>query len=390
MSYVPTIFVSSTCYDLSQIRCDIKNCIEQDLGYTAMLSEFNSFPLDPDKTAVENCLRAVQQHADILLLIIGGRYGSVTDSEKSITNLEYLTAKSKGIPIYVFIKKSIIAALPLWRDNPSMNFTSTVDSVRLFEFVDELYKKENIWTNEFETAKEIIEVTKLQLGSLFSDCLELRQKFKSTPEVNGAKDISGMALKIVLEKPFAWEHRLFAQILIDEMSKIENKKKDLKYNISFGKITHFLDLIEVVDWLISKTNDLFRVSETLSILINDALKAALGEPGQAGDPQHIIYVGQKLISVYEYIVDWSLEFKCIEVPEKCQALLAATKNISPALLLDIERFCDLCCREVLSLPTTEPKDGGEIKISLVLTLSELDIVAYTKEVENLKILCRLN
>ena len=37
----PSIFVSSTCYDLKQIRQDIREFIEADLGYEAILSEGN-------------------------------------------------------------------------------------------------------------------------------------------------------------------------------------------------------------------------------------------------------------------------------------------------------------------------------------------------------------
>lgn len=70
----PSIFVSSTCYDLKQIRQDIREFIEADLGYEAILSEYNSFPIDPDKDTINNCLRVVEQRADIMVLIVGSRY----------------------------------------------------------------------------------------------------------------------------------------------------------------------------------------------------------------------------------------------------------------------------------------------------------------------------
>lgn len=99
--YPPSIFVSSTCYDLSQVRLDLKRFIEA-LGYDAVISESNAFPVNPQTSTVENCLRAVRDRADILILIVGARYGTVVvDRDRSITNLEYLEAKAKGIPIYV-------------------------------------------------------------------------------------------------------------------------------------------------------------------------------------------------------------------------------------------------------------------------------------------------
>lgn len=48
--YKPSVFVSSTCYDLKQVRVDLKNFISEQLGYDAVLSEFDSFPIDQIKT----------------------------------------------------------------------------------------------------------------------------------------------------------------------------------------------------------------------------------------------------------------------------------------------------------------------------------------------------
>lgn len=111
---IPTVFVSSTCYDLKQIRVDIKCFIEKQLGYEPILSEYDSFPLSSDIGTVENCVRAVKERADIFVLVVGGRYGSLTDTGKSVTNLEYIHAKAKGIPIFAFVSKEVISILPVW------------------------------------------------------------------------------------------------------------------------------------------------------------------------------------------------------------------------------------------------------------------------------------
>ena len=105
---VPTAFLSSTCYDLKQIRTDIKKYFEENLGFEIFLSEYNSFPVNPETTAIDNCLETVKKYADMLILVVGGRYGYVTDKGKSVTNLEYLTAREKHIPVYVFIDKKVL------------------------------------------------------------------------------------------------------------------------------------------------------------------------------------------------------------------------------------------------------------------------------------------
>lgn len=59
MNTAPTIMVSSTFYDLRQIRKDLDVFISEDLGYIPLLSELPSFPVDPDVDTIENCRRRV-------------------------------------------------------------------------------------------------------------------------------------------------------------------------------------------------------------------------------------------------------------------------------------------------------------------------------------------
>jgi hypothetical protein len=101
----PEVMVSSTFYDLAQVRADLLDFLQNEVGYRPLLSEHASFPIDPDADTVENCKRRVERDADIFVLIIGGRYGYVDEAtDKSVTNLEYLAARAKGIPIYAFVQ----------------------------------------------------------------------------------------------------------------------------------------------------------------------------------------------------------------------------------------------------------------------------------------------
>ncbi|MEO8426597.1 MAG: DUF4062 domain-containing protein [Verrucomicrobiota bacterium] len=131
------MFVSSTCYDLNKVRADMKRFLEN-MGLDPVRSETPAFPVSPQTSPVENCLRAVKERADIFVLIVGARYGSQNGSGRSVTNLEYLEAKAKGIPVYVFVLKQILSVLPVWKMNPQANYQGTVDTPKLFEFVEML------------------------------------------------------------------------------------------------------------------------------------------------------------------------------------------------------------------------------------------------------------
>ena len=62
MPSTPTVMVSSTFYDLTQIRQDLYGFIANELGYEPLLSEHKSFPIDPGldtiPTAARSCRRA--------------------------------------------------------------------------------------------------------------------------------------------------------------------------------------------------------------------------------------------------------------------------------------------------------------------------------------------
>ena len=70
----PRIFVSSTYYDLRHIRASLETFISS-LGYEPVLSEKGNIAYTHDGPLDESCYREAAG-ADILVMIIGGRYGS--------------------------------------------------------------------------------------------------------------------------------------------------------------------------------------------------------------------------------------------------------------------------------------------------------------------------
>ena len=96
----PNVFLSSTMYDLSELRVQLRQFIDG-LGWRAVMSEHDSFPIDPNQTTVENSRRNVREKADVFVMVVGARYGSVdAEADKSVTNLEFVEARARGVPVY--------------------------------------------------------------------------------------------------------------------------------------------------------------------------------------------------------------------------------------------------------------------------------------------------
>ncbi len=150
------IFVSSTCYDLAAMREDLRRYILQ-LGHEPLLSEYASFPVNPDETTINNCKKNVETHTDVLVLIVGGKRGTLdSTSGKSVTNLEYETARSRGIPCFVFISRPVLTLLPIWKKNSAADFTPAVDFPEVFTFIERI-QGENRWAFSFDKTAEIQE-----------------------------------------------------------------------------------------------------------------------------------------------------------------------------------------------------------------------------------------
>lgn len=381
----PAVFVSSTCYDLRQIRQDIRDFIENDLGYEAVLSEYDSFPVDPDMDTINNCLRAVEERANILVLVVGGRYGYVTDhGEKSVTNLEYLRAKVKGIPIFVFIDQSILNILPVWEKNKTADFSGIVDSPKIFEFVDSLRNKDSNWVHEFSSGKDIINCLKKQISYLVNDCLRLREHFhkeKISPKV---LKYSGRVFELAVEKPDGWEYLLFAAALKDNLDKLDELRYDLKYGITFKNAILYNEPTEIIDFVQMKCGELENRVGMLSEIINNAFPEAIGKPGVSGNAEYIIYVAEKLIEVYKSVHEWSLEFRSIMVPDEFQNLLLCVSQFSQTVIEDIEKFILDYDTRINEAILDIDENSEKRTLSFTLTLRAFDISKYEAEIKNLR------
>jgi Domain of unknown function (DUF4062) len=143
----PSVFVSSTYVDLRHVREHVAKFIDQ-MGYKPVLFEKGGIGFDWQKPIDESCYDGVLQ-SDILVLIIGGRYGSPASKAvhsrakkfNSITKNEYITARTTNIPIHIFVDANVLGEYRTYQknlDNDSIQYAS-VDSPQIFELLNDIY-----------------------------------------------------------------------------------------------------------------------------------------------------------------------------------------------------------------------------------------------------------
>lgn len=330
------IFVSSTCYDLSQIRNDIKKCIE-DMGHNPILSELKDFPVDPLLTNAENCINAVNKEADIFVLIIGNHYGSVLESGKSITNVEFQAAVNKGIPIYTFALKQMTNILPVWEKNPDVDYSHIVDNKKVFEFLADVRNKSGFWNFEFEKAEDITGILKAQLSNLFHDAL-IAKKTIERSDIKGLYDkISSKALDILIKKETAYEIRFLMQSMKDELYKYSDLQSDYMFSMMYKSLTEIENINQFKKWASHKVRELQNITISIDRL-NYAVNKTFENPNESHDIDVLYYVSRTYARIYASILEWGIEANSTIAPVEYSKVMHGFASLPDKIIERLEKY----------------------------------------------------
>ena len=210
----PRVFISSTFYDLKQIRSDLDNFIGS-LGYEAVRNEEGDIPYGNSEALENYCYKEIKG-VDILISIIGGRYGSNSKKESySISQMELKTALKENKQIYIFIDKNVYSEYETYVVNKHIEEFQCrfADDKRIYTFIDEI-KELNVNNNikSFEMASDITKYLKEQFAGLFQSFLENQTRIREYDLIKNIENTSKTLNNLV------------------ELLKEENKDKDGEVN----------------------------------------------------------------------------------------------------------------------------------------------------------------
>ena len=182
----PRIFISSTFYDLRQVRSDLDQFIEA-LGYEPIRNEEGDIPYGKEEELEEYCYKEIKM-CDILVCIIGNKYGSESKSEHySITQRELKTAIEEKKQVYIFIEKSVLLEYEIYVLNKYVSGMSYkyVDNPKIYSFIEEVKKlRVNNNIKSFETTQDITIYLREQFAGLFKRFLDDQNKVREINAIN--------------------------------------------------------------------------------------------------------------------------------------------------------------------------------------------------------------
>ena len=331
-NHPPNVFLSSTMYDLSELRAQLRQFVEG-LGWHAVMSEHDSFPIDANQTTVENCRRNVRENADVFVMVVGARYGAVdSESDKSVTNLEFVEARARGVPAYVFVSRDVLAQLRVWKANPEADYSSVIDTPRVFEFIESFRKGGEVWTFDFSTAEDIVTTLRKQLAYLAQDALNLRQMASGQDRL--LTELQGDALMLALQRDQYWDLRLFATVLEEELERRTKLRREIEHGLASGDVT-FVDIVDLGSWALDRLHEVQLLAQTASTILNDYLPQVLGEDGE---PSEIVAVARRLAQVWEDSARWTLRCRSVRVDCAAERVVDSLANANANMLNEMWEF----------------------------------------------------
>ena len=210
---VPRVFISSTYYDLKQVRYNVGDFIKN-MGYEVVMHERSGVAYTQNEPLERDCYHEMAS-CDIAVCIIGNHFGSQsTDNDLSITMNEIQTAIQNKKKVYIFIAKDVYIENRTYEHNmESGNFKSAyADDIRIHSFILELKKNVRVMIESFDTTDDITRTLKLQFAGLFQNLLS---REASLTDSRTACDLqqSSDAIKLVIEELRAEKEDFFTIIL---------------------------------------------------------------------------------------------------------------------------------------------------------------------------------
>lgn len=166
------VFVSSTYSDLQEERQKVMHTL-MDMNCIPVGMEF--FPsIDQEQFAY---IKRVIDDSDYYVLILGGRYGSLSETGISYTEMEFDYARAKGIPVIAFLHKDL-DSIPLGKSEKEEERRTLLESFRTKVSSGRLVK---FWSSADELCGQVA-VSLLQTISAFPAIGWVRANLQSNVE----------------------------------------------------------------------------------------------------------------------------------------------------------------------------------------------------------------
>ena len=220
------------------------------MGYEPVRNEQGNIPYGKEQKLEEYCYKEIS-NIDILISIIGGRFGSVSSHENySISQMEIKTALELDKQVFIFIEKNVYSEYRTYLSNKQSKTIKYhyVDNPKIYDFIEQLEGlPKNNPIQGFESSEDIVHFLREQWAGLFQGFLQEQRRLKEINLLQGLENTASTLNQLI---NFLTEDRKGAvsavrDILITNHPAFERLSKLLAVNYRI----FFLSRQELSRWL---------------------------------------------------------------------------------------------------------------------------------------------
>jgi hypothetical protein len=180
--------------------------------------------------------------------------------------------------------------------------------------------------------------------------------------------------QVLRERPPGWEHLLLAGALFQGMRALDGKYRDheLRFARQSGKYVSDADAFEYMSQSLDRST---AIVEAINRLFEaSAQERALGPPGSPGDPDRIIHLADRILTVYEDLMDWAADLRGVTVAPMFRTLYELTACLVDQPIEEFRRWVSELVGILDKLPThlaePEPREPLNASVALKLTVPD--------------------
>jgi hypothetical protein len=215
----------------------------------------------------------------------------------------------------------------------------------------------------------------------------LTEAAANPPQIDRVPRTPEEETQLLLVRPEMWEYLLFASVMNREKAMLEPKYRD--YELGFirpsGPELDLQESFELVKTAFYGIRGL--VSNVERVLGAAAQERAFGPEGTPGDPERIEHLGQRIVEIYEGLLDWAEKLRGAAVPDEFTRIVEVVVLMMDRPISTIRTFIDQTVKDMdrvpalLREPTEEPVT---VEASLVIDIDEAVMDSFSDEMDRLE------
>lgn len=196
-------------------------------------------------------------------------------------------------------------------------------------------------------------------------------------EISELNRINYTARQILIDRPYAWEYRLTAEVLKCKLNPILLRARSLEKGLYCKPIIR-LKKQDAYWWFQERIVEMGNIAPALSGIINSEFQEAWGAPGVAGSPADIIRVCSLFEEACDQILLWEEKVKFTLIPDEFQRLSSFLSGIGTRLIDQVgvvpQKLNDIFDKK---------RPDGHYKINITIDLPDGWYEKYSVELENI-------